>query len=296
MNINLPDYDTKFDSLSLHACYLELHGLGEPRQASGFFWRRGEKVYLMTNWHVVTGTNPLDGKSKGWCPEKLQVEYFPRGVQQGTHFKIDNIPIIEIGLYEEFNSPFWLQHPKMFEWGIDIIAIEISEQKVRDRSSLPCVNDFDFPKLRHFAGSEIFVLGHPRPREHSKYPVAFPIWKRGSIASELLVPFDMRPAFLIDCRTSGGMSGSPVFSRVFGPAALADGSIKIDNVLTSEFMGVYSGRIHDDEDRASLGLVWHRNLIEEILTSPCPGDRVWRSSESLDIFTEMRKAPRAQAL
>jgi hypothetical protein len=288
-----PNYGTKFDTMSLRACYLELCGVGEPRHASGFFWRYDGKVYLITNWHVVTGTSPLDGKSKGWCPEKLLVEFFPKAVQEETNFAINNIPIMEIELFEEFNSPFWLQHPMMSEWGVDIVAIEITEQKVKDRLSLPCVNDFNFPRLYHFAGSEVFVLGHPRSRYQSKYPVAFPIWKRASIASELIVPFDMRPAFLIDSRTSGGMSGSPVFSRVFGPAAYADGSIKMDNILVSEFMGIYSGRLHDDEDRASLGLVWHRNLIEQILTSRCPGSRIWQPSKSLEIFTEMRKEPRS---
>lgn len=29
--------------------------------ASGFFWRATERVWLITNWHVVTGNNPFTG-------------------------------------------------------------------------------------------------------------------------------------------------------------------------------------------------------------------------------------------
>src|ERR1700741_1495856 len=221
IQIVMPDYGTKFDALSLSACYLGLKGVGDSRHATGFFWRRGNKVYLITNWHVVTGTNPLDGKSKGWCPEKILVEHFTKDAKlpDGSTDVNLSIPTFEIQLYQEFNSPFWIQHPMMTEWGVDIIAIELNPSQVEGINLVSCINDRSFPRLYHFAGSDIFVLGHPRPKTQSKYPVAFPIWKRGSIASELIVAFDMRPAFLIDSRTSSGMSGSPVFSRVFGPAA-----------------------------------------------------------------------------
>jgi hypothetical protein len=288
MQIEMPDYGTKFDALSFSACYVELKGIGESRHATGFFWRRNAEIYLITNWHVVTGTNPLDGKSKGWCPESLRVSYFTKVEIQSDSLNI-LFPSFEFSLYEDFNSPLWLQHTMATEWGVDIVAIEVSSH-IKDKSLVSCVNDRIYPRLYHFAGSDIFVIGHPRPRAHTKYPVVFPIWKRGSIASELVVAFDMRPAFLIDSRTSGGMSGSPVFARVFGPAAYADGTLKIDNILDSEFMGIYSGRLHDDENNASLGLVWHRNLIDQILDSPAPGSRIWKASTALEIFSDMKSA------
>jgi hypothetical protein len=171
-----------------------------------------------------------------------------------------------------------------FEWNVDIVAIELTDQMLPDRSSVVCVNDYTYPRLYHFAGSEIFVLGHPLPQKDNKYPVPFPIWKRGSIASEIIVPWNMRPAFLIDSRTSKGMSGSPVFARIFGPAAYGDGTIHTEAILTSEFIGVYSGRLFDDENNASIGLVWHRNLIDQILDERACGTRDWIPSKSLDIF------------
>src|ERR1051326_9348136 len=76
----------------------------------------------------------------------------------------------------------------------------------------------------------------------------------GSIASELVAGWHKKPAFLVGCRTSKGMSGSPVIRRLFGPAASADMTVKLDAVVTSQFMGIYSGRLHDDESVANIEL------------------------------------------
>ena len=42
--------------------------------ATGFFWKRNGKSYLVTNYHVVTGRNPLSGElisNNGYIPERL---------------------------------------------------------------------------------------------------------------------------------------------------------------------------------------------------------------------------------
>lgn len=295
MQMVLPDYATRFDSLSLSACFIDLKGVGEtPRQATGFFWRHSGKVFLITNWHVVTGRNMMDGRviGQGWAPERLTLQYFtkavlayPTATALGDGARLINAPKIDVPLYGEFHAPFWVQHPMAYEWNVDIVAIELNNQMLPDKSSVVCVNDHTYPKLYHFAGSEIFVLGHPLPEKENKYPAPFPIWKRGSIASEIIVPWNMRPAFLIDSRTSKGMSGSPVFARIFGPAAYGDGTIHADNILVSEFMGVYSGRLFDDENNASIGLVWHRNLIDQMLDVAARGSRDWSPSKTLETFT-----------
>ena len=297
MQIVLPDYATRFDTLSLTACFIALEGVGDvERQATGFFWRRADKVFLITNWHVVTGLNMMSGQpvANGWCPEKLVVQYFtkatlanPNAATMGQNAMTALCPILKVPLYEDFHRPFWLQHRSTFDLSVDIVAIEINAAS-GDNTEFQCVNDYVYSRLYHFAGSEIFVLGHPLPKSKNSYPVSFPIWKRGSIASEIIVPWNMRPAFLIDSRTSHGMSGSPVFSRVFGPAAYGDGTIQADSILTSEFMGVYSGRIFDDENNASIGLVWHRSLIDQILDAPTAGSREWKPSPAENVFDSLK--------
>lgn len=287
MDVTIPDYATRFDTLSLSVCLLSLEGVGStPRQATGFFWRRSNQVFLFTNWHVVTGINPLDGKSSsGWCPENLVVDCFSKISPGGPELKNSLAIQFRVQLYEEFHKPFWVEHRMRIEWGVDLVALDITSKL---QNEVFCVNDYNFAKLFHFVGSDMFVVGHPRPKADSRYPVSFPIWKRGSIASELMVPFDMRPAFLIDSRTSRGMSGSPAVARVFGPAVLADGTTKYDSVIISEFMGVYSGRLHDDENNASLGLVWHRNLIDQLLADPKAASREWVPSKSSERFNVLQ--------
>ncbi len=289
MQMVLPDYATRFDSLSLSACFLDLKGVGElPRQATGFFWRLSEKVFLITNWHVVTGLNMMDGKAIGnhWVPERIILRYFTKRAPQPDGLHSMTVPDVNLPLFEEFHRPYWVQHPMAYEWNVDIVALDVTDKLAE--AGVVCVNDYTYPRLYHFAGSEIFVLGHALPENTNAYPVPFPIWKRGSIASEIIVPWNMRPAFLIDSRTSKGMSGSPVFARVFGPAAYGDGSIHSDNILVSEFMGIYSGRLFDDENNASVGLVWHRNLIDQLLSEPVSGSRDWKQSQSIQMFSSMR--------
>jgi hypothetical protein len=288
MQMVLPDYATRVDALSLSCCFLGLKGIGDtPRQATGFFWRSSGDIYLLTNWHVVTGVNMLDGKSRdGWVPERLEVQYFTKPVASAAKQPIANpleflSPKFEIPLYAEFHEPYWIQHPYAFEWGVDLVALKIDRSKFSHPENIACVNDRQYPKLYHFVGSDVFVLGHPLPQKGNNYGVPFPVWKRGSIASELIIPWNMRPAFLIDSRTSHGMSGGPVFARAFGPAAYGDGTIHANNILDSEFMGIYSGRVYDDENNASLGLVWHRNLIDQMLSSPAKGSRIWEASSFL---------------
>jgi hypothetical protein len=289
MQMVLPDYATRFDSLSLSACFLDLKGVGDlPRQATGFFWRLSEKVFLITNWHVVTGLNMMDGKAIGnhWVPERIILRYFTKRASQPDGLHTMTVPDVNLPLFEDFHRPYWVQHPMAYEWNVDIVALDVTDKLAE--AGVVCVNDYTYPRLYHFAGSEIFVLGHALPENTNAYPVPFPIWKRGSIASEIIVPWNTRPAFLIDSRTSKGMSGSPVFARVFGPAAYGDGSIHSDNILVSEFMGIYSGRLFDDENNASVGLVWHRNLIDQLLSEPVSGSRDWKQSQSIQMFTSMR--------
>jgi hypothetical protein len=194
MQMVLPDYATRFDSLSLSACLLDLKGVGDtPRQATGFLWRHVGKVFLITNWHVFTGINMISGEilAKGWCPEKFIIQYFTKqesaADMMGSNSNIFECPVAEIPLYEDFHAPFWIQHRMAFGWGVDIVALPI-DRFLKQDCRVECVNDRNYPRLYQFAGSEIFVLGYPLPKQSSAYPMSFPIWKRGSIASEIIVP------------------------------------------------------------------------------------------------------------
>jgi hypothetical protein len=278
-NLVLP-FATKFDQLSLSSCYLEARQDSKPiGHASGFFWRANTALYLVTNWHVVTGKDPLSKNflHMGQCPDTLHVHYTARAETSSDmteRFGADARAFLQrqisVPLYSDYHAPFWIQHRDCLRAGIDVVLVPLSAAHLGDdANTVVCVSDYGFLSLLNYIGADLLIVGYPL---HDPSP-KFPVWKRGSIASELIAGWRKKPAFLVDCRTSKGMSGSPVIRRVFGPAAAADMTINLDAVVTSQFMGVYSGRLHDDESVASIGLVWWPTVIHEIIEQPAPGDR-----------------------
>ena len=93
----------------------------------------------------------------------------------------------------------------------------------------------------------------------------FAVWVTGTIASEMDVNYDDLPIFLVDCKSRAGQSGSPVIAfRSGGMVNLKDGNAVMFNGPVSNFLGIYSGRIHKDSD---IGMVWRTATIAELLNS-----------------------------
>ncbi len=120
-------------------------------------------------------------------------------------------------------------------------------------------------------GLDVFVVGFPLSLTKQGL---FPIWKRGSVASEPKFLADELPIFLIDTATKEGMSGSPVFIRTRG-AILENGDMLGDGIHT-RFIGVYSGRYGKDKLEAQLGRAWHRMLIDQVIDGRTPGSYISR--------------------
>ena len=95
-------------------------------------------------------------------------------------------------------------------------------------------------------------------------PGFLPIWKAGYIASEPELDYNNEPVFMIDARTSEGMSGSPVISRSISEKTKIRTWQWNKPPTYKLFLGVYSGRI-DKELNSDLGKVWRPRVIREIL-------------------------------
>ena len=63
--------------------------------------------------------------------------------------------------------------------------------------------------LRIEIGMEVFILGYPFEIK----PPAYPVWKRGSIASEPQLALLTTDYMLVDTASRPGMSGAPVIRR-----------------------------------------------------------------------------------
>ncbi|MEP0313497.1 MAG: trypsin-like peptidase domain-containing protein [Hyphomonas sp.] len=267
---------SRFDALSFKTTPIEIHGVDSVEtvvgHASGFFWRQKEQSYLITNRHVVTNRNGFTNEYVSQCLQPRKITFYsgewisPIDAPAGF-FRFERTPQ-KLDLYNDNEVSIWLEDPLFQKFRTDIVAIPIDYQPtIKDSNQSPFLNNFGFENLSHYVGNDLFVVGYP----YRNYTgMMIPVWKRGSLASEPLFGVDKKPMFLIDALTKDGMSGSPVFKRVFGPVNLACGTTKLDHVVTTEFVGVYSGRLgSSDLAQAAMGMAWYSNRIPHIITSGC---------------------------
>jgi Trypsin-like peptidase domain len=227
-------------------------------QATAFWYRRGDDPYLVTNWHVLSGRNPITGQprhAQGAVPNTLQ-----------THLQAPDLGFVTprriIDLYHTNKTATWWQHP--LGQDIDLAVLPIEFVLAEDRYKIYAVNDLESDPLLFDVGVDAFIIGYPLDVVHHGY--LLPIWKRGSIATTPSLPFAGSPAFLVDSLTREGMSGSPVVVRTVGTALMENGAMESSPSIYSRFVGVYSGRYGaDDQLGPQLGRVWHTRLIDEII-------------------------------
>jgi len=272
MSHTSPFAASKFDLLSMVVTPVEMSFQGnEIAHGTGFLWRHGEKVYLITNWHNVTGVHPFTGAhlNEGGCvPDAITFHPAFRSFSSSGYVVYRDT--FTRPLYEDFHEPFWVQHPQFETMRTDIVALEITSTP----NFMVTLQDMGLENLHTHIGSEVFIIGYPFRDYKDPY---LPLWKRGSIASEPLMPWHGKPIFMVDAASRPGMSGSPVFRRVFGPAPLleTDSSITVDlqKVVSSQFAGVYSGHLTEQNESLTIGIAWQGDLVHELLADPAPGTR-----------------------
>ncbi len=245
--------------------------------ATGYFYLHNDIVYLITNWHVVTGRHAdsfeLIDKKYGGIPDNLVV-HLPvpqvRGFDKPV-FATVKAPY-SASLYEDSGKtdtpemPIWLCHPK-HRSDVDVVAIplpvEPDDKPIFRAIAINCMKSI--PDLELAVATSVFVLGHPLGIG-SKTATKLPIWKRASVASEPDLLWEGRPCFLIDTATRKGMSGAPVIAWHRGLGYPRQGG-QLGGLTISggRFLGTYSSRWGNDEFLAQLGRVWLPSVIDEII-------------------------------
>lgn len=240
------------DPLSVCSLLVETAANNRPlATATGFCVKKGDRVYLITNWHVVAGRSPETGallSATGAVPDQIRIAHHAAQ-------KLGSWVIKTERLYEEDGVKRWLEHRSGQR--IDVIALPVS--------IAPDVTPYPFDtSLASFdmlvsVAMPVSIIGFPFGLSTVG---AFPIWKTGHIASDPDLDYDNKPAFLIDATTRGGMSGSPVVLRSYGGYSSSRAAMTVGMGPVTKFLGVYSGRIHE---QAEIGRVWRPSVIEEIL-------------------------------
>jgi hypothetical protein len=259
--------------------------------ATGFFCKYGQSIALVSNWHVLSGVNPLTRNLRntdGLFPDRVKFTLKLFDPKTGTaSFRGEEVLLVEN------QQRLWWQHrgyidpsglPKIVDIAVFVLDKRLPDfEAVKDKIvSLPAIVlvtggpteqdmrvEAGYPRV----AAEVFILGYPKGLSMQG---VMPVWKRGSIASEPLFDvMDQAPAFLVDAATRDGMSGSPVL--YFGDEitdALGRSAAVGNQQGEPWLVGVYAGRegVTKEEMDMTLGRVWHRRLLDEIFYDQIPGN------------------------
>jgi hypothetical protein len=225
--------------------------------ATGFFWHsaRDQKVWLVTNLHVTSGRSTISGlpiHPEGKRPDKIICE------NARIKSQIANPIEFAVELYDNLGNGVWFQHPVHHE-KVDVAAITLPSVAV---DFMHLNGDQQVP-MDFSVGSDLFIVGYPQ----GSFSEFWPIWKRGSIASEPDLNLKNVPMFYIDSSTKSGMSGSPVIMKVTTSVPLESGDLVVTPGRKTRFLGVYAGRdaVTKDESEMQIGRVYKSSVIEEII-------------------------------
>jgi S1-C subfamily serine protease len=225
-------------------------------KASGFFFERDERLYLVTSRHVV-----IDAPS-AHHPDRIEIEVHTDELDltQSTGFSVL--------LYHE-GQAIWRQGQDS-GGDIDVAVIEL------DRSALPSsatLLAFTPASLEHVldaveVGSSLLIVGFPLGFHDTVHHL--PVVRQATIASSFGVRFQGQGYFLTDARTHRGTSGAPVVMRT-------PESERSDDDLPWKLLGVHSARMdmatRDLQQDESLGLncAWYADILMT-LTEPCAAE------------------------
>jgi hypothetical protein len=228
------------------ACVHTFDGTRPLTNASGFFFARAERLFLVTSRHVL-----LDAPSKHF-PDRIEIELHtdPDNLARSTGFSIP--------LYRDGKS-IWRQGVDS-AGEIDVAAIEI------ERDALPPTavyraftpEHLDGEKGQVEVGTSLLVVGFPLGFHDTLHHM--PVARHAVLASSFGLRFKGQGYFLTDARTHRGTSGAPVVMR------LADPSPPLRE-LPWMLLGIHSARLdvggRDLELDEALGLncAWYADIL-----------------------------------
>ncbi len=257
---------------------------------SAFIFELAGQQFLVTARHNVTGRHWQTGEFLGgysMSPTHILINLLakpPAGgwrigpSEVGQHIGSAQIKLkaFLVPLLGEGWKPRWKEHP-MFGADMDVVVLPVNftdDEALVIPWTTPLVEarePYEAPWPNLAAGQDVFVVGYPDALITGPM---FPLWIRGSVASEPYFGYDIAdkhlPLMLIDARTRQGQSGSAVMRhRPEGTVITRnDGELGVTTGSVSQLIGVYSGRTSDESD---LGFVWRMDEVEVICRDGAQG-------------------------
>lgn len=214
--------------------------------ASGFFFERDARLFLVTSRHVL-----FDQVSQHF-PDRIEIELHtnPDNIAESTGFSLP--------LYRDGRS-IW--HQGLDTAGeVDVAAIEI------ERAALPGTAFYRAFTPQHLqdqfeqieVGTTLLVVGFPLGFHDTLHHL--PVVRQAIIASSFGLRFQGQGYFLTDARTHRGTSGAPVVMRVLDPDCR-------HGDLPWILLGVHSSRLDvgtrdlDLDEALGLNCAWYADIL-----------------------------------
>ena len=213
--------------------------------ATGFFFERAGRLFLITCRHVV-----LDEATEH-RPDRLEI-VFHVDAKNLTEVRQMSLP-----LYRD-RQPLWRQGVDSSGM-VDIVALEV------DRTILPAtilsaftpvhlVTEFD----RIEVGTPVLIVGFPLGFHDNLHHL--PVARHAVVASAFGVRFQGQGYFLTDAMLHRGVSGAPVVARM-----MTERSGRAD--LPWMLLGVHAARMDvtnrdiDQDERLNLNCAWYADIL-----------------------------------
>ncbi|ADW17182.1 hypothetical protein Despr_1009 [Desulfobulbus propionicus DSM 2032] len=265
----------KVDHISLSTTPVFLRkGSQVVSQGTGFYFLsnkdNGQVLFLLTNYHVLTGSAPSERKAP--IGDNIFFQFHESDTETGK-IRNSNLP-----LFTPSGKPLWLvssDHPEA-----DFAVIPLPTQCSKDCKVFCLSEEWATQKMKIRPATDVSLVGYP----YGFYDTsnALPIWKSGTLASEPKVNFEGKPLMLIDVSAFPGMSGSPVFAIANGMYEMAEGN-SVTPGMVRQFIGIYASMqmvsknkyleeiVHDtkvgirDLESLEIGHVWKGSIITELI-------------------------------
>lgn len=216
--------------------------------ASGFFFEREGRLFLVTSRHVV-----IDEPSK----------HFPNRIEIELHTDANNLTHstgLSVLLYRDGKSVWRQGNDTGGE--IDVAVIELERAALPKSVVLRCFTPAHLQRSLQEVevGASLLIVGFPLGFHDALHHL--PVVRQAVIASSFGLRFQGLGYFLTDARTHRGTSGAPVVMR--SPA--------IDAQLPWKLLGVHSARMdmgsRDLQLDETLGLncAWYADILLTLTT------------------------------
>jgi hypothetical protein len=223
--------------------------------ATGFFFERAGRLFLVTNRHVVLD-EPSDHR-----PDRLEIE---------LHVDEDNVAETA-----QFSVPLYRDGRQLWRQGSDSAGTVDVVTLALDRSAMseaPLIRAFTPAHLveeleRVEVGTSVLIVGFPLGFHDTLHHL--PVARQAAIASAFGIRFQGSGYFLTDARLHRGMSGAPVVARSTSKRTGRE-------ALPYMLLGVHSARVdvsrdEQQDERLDLNCAWYGDILMTLTEDVAPG-------------------------